>query len=35
MTDAEVEMLQALMRRVIDNLAEETRKLAVLSEIKA
>ncbi|SNS36430.1 MarR family winged helix-turn-helix transcriptional regulator [Sphingopyxis indica] len=35
MTDAEVETLQALMRRVIDNLAEETRELAVLSEIKA
>lgn len=35
MTDEEVEMLQALLRRVIDNLAEETRKLAVLSEIKA
>lgn len=35
MTDEEVEMLQALLRRVIENLAEETRKLAVLSEIKA
>lgn len=35
MTDAEVETLQALMRRVIDNLAEETRELPVLSEIKA
>lgn len=35
MTDEEVEMLQALLRRVMDNLAEETRKLAVLSEIKA
>lgn len=35
MTDEEVETLQALMRRVIDNLAEETAKLATLSEIKA
>ncbi len=35
MTDEEVETLQALMRRVIDNLAEETRKLSVLSDIKA
>ncbi len=35
MTDEEVETLQALMRRVIDNLAEETAKLATLSDIKA
>lgn len=35
MTDGEVETLQALMRRVIDNLAEETAKLATLSDIKA
>lgn len=35
MTDDEVEVLQGLMRRVIDNLADETRKLAVLSDIKA
>ena len=35
MTDDEVEVLQGLMRRVIDNLGDETRKLAVLSEIKA
>ena len=35
MTDDEVEVLQGLMRRVIDNLGDETRKLAVLSDIKA
>ena len=35
MTDDEVEVLQRLMRRVIDNLGDETRKLAVLSDIKA
>lgn len=35
MTDAEVETLQQLMRRVIDNLADETAKLATLSDIKA
>lgn len=35
MTDEEVEQLQSLMRRVIDNLADETRKLAVLSDVKA
>ncbi|MGQ3099849.1 MAG: MarR family winged helix-turn-helix transcriptional regulator [Sphingopyxis solisilvae] len=35
MTDEEVETLQALLRRVIDNLAEETAKLATLSDIKA
>lgn len=35
MTDEEVEQLQSLMRRVIDNLAEETCKLAILSEVKA
>jgi hypothetical protein len=28
-------VLQGLMRRVIDNLGDETRKLAVLSDIKA
>jgi DNA-binding MarR family transcriptional regulator len=35
MSDAEVETLQALLRRVIDNLADETAKLATLSDIKA
>lgn len=35
MTDEEVEILQRLMRQVIGNLADETGKLAVLSEIKA
>ncbi|PKP88373.1 MAG: MarR family transcriptional regulator [Alphaproteobacteria bacterium HGW-Alphaproteobacteria-17] len=35
MTDEEVETLQTLLRRVIDNLAEETAKLATLSDIKA
>lgn len=35
MSDKEVEVLQGLMRRVIDNLAEETATLSVLSEIKA
>lgn len=35
MTDAEVETLQALMRRVINNLADETAKLSTLSDIKA
>lgn len=35
MTDAEVETLQSLMRRVIDNLADETAKLSVLSDIRA
>ena len=35
LTDDEVEVLQGLMRRVIDNLADETRKLAVLSDVKA
>ena len=35
MTDAEVEQLQLLLRRVIDNLSDETRKLSVLSDIKA
>lgn len=35
LTDKEVEVLQQLMRRVIDNLADETRKLAVLSDVKA
>ena len=35
MSDEEVEVLQGLMRRVIENLADETRKLAVLSDIKA
>jgi glycine/serine hydroxymethyltransferase len=35
MTDEEVETLRALMRRVIDNLAEETSKLSVLTDVKA
>ena len=35
LTDEEVEVLQGLMRRVIENLGDETRKLAVLSDIKA
>ncbi|HMO75801.1 MAG TPA: MarR family transcriptional regulator [Sphingopyxis sp.] len=35
MTDEEVETLQALMRRVIANLADETRNLSILSDIKA
>lgn len=35
MTGAEVETLQRLMRRVIDNLGGETAKLPVLSDIKA
>ena len=35
MSDAEVQALQAMMKRVIANLAEETRKLAVLSKIRA
>ena len=35
MSDAEIAQVQALMRRVIDNLADETRKLAVLSDVKA
>lgn len=35
MTDLEVEQLQSLMRHVIGNLSDETRKLEVLSEIKA
>lgn len=35
MTDAEVETLQLLMRRVIDNLADDTRALTKLSDIKA
>lgn len=35
MTDEEVETLQSLMRRVIDNLADETAKLSTLSDIKA
>jgi MarR family transcriptional regulator, transcriptional regulator for hemolysin len=35
MTDDEVETLQALMRRVIENLADETAKLSTLSDIKA
>lgn len=35
MSDEEVETLQALMRRVIDNLDDETRKLSVFSVIKA
>ena len=35
MTDEEVETLRLLMRRVIDNLADETAKLPTLSDIKA
>lgn len=35
LSDAEVETLQSLLRRVIDNLADETAKLATLSDIKA
>ncbi|MEW4467550.1 MarR family winged helix-turn-helix transcriptional regulator [Parasphingorhabdus sp. JC815] len=35
MSDEEVIMLQELMRRVIENLADETRQLTALSEIKA
>lgn len=35
MTDEEVATLQGLMRRVISNLADETAKLAVLSDVKA
>lgn len=35
MSDAEVEALQKLLRRVIDNLADETAKLSTLSDIKA
>lgn len=35
MTDEEVALLQSLMRRVIANLSDETRKLSVLSDIKA
>lgn len=35
MSDAEVETLQGLMRRVIENLADETRSLSVLSDVKA
>lgn len=35
MNDEEVEVLQTLMRRVIENLANETAKLSVLSDIKA
>jgi len=35
MSDEEVEALQKLLRRVIDNLADETAKLSTLSDIKA
>lgn len=35
MSDKEVETLQVLMRRVIDNLAEEAAGLSDLSEVKA
>lgn len=35
MTDEEVEQMQSLMRRVIENLADETRQLEVLSDVKA
>lgn len=35
MSDEEVEQLQALMRHVIGNLADETQKLSVLSDVKA
>lgn len=34
MSDDEVEQLQSLMRRVIDNLVGETRKLALLSKAR-
>jgi MarR family transcriptional regulator for hemolysin len=35
MTDTEVEALQVMLRRVIANLADETRKLSVLSNVQA
>lgn len=35
LSDEEVAVLQSLLRRVIGNLADETAKLSVLSEIKA
>ena len=35
MTDEEVETLQLLMRRVISNLADDTAKLAFLSDVRA
>ena len=35
MTDEEVETLRLLMRRVVENLADETAKLSTLSDIKA
>ena len=35
MSDEEVTALQKLLRRVIDNLADETAKLSTLSDIKA
>lgn len=35
LSDEEVEVLQGLLRRVIDNLADETAKLSILSDIKA
>lgn len=35
MTDEEVATLRSLMRRVIDNLADETSKLSVLTDVKA
>lgn len=35
MSDEEVEMLQQLMRRVIVNLADETAKLSLLSDVRA
>lgn len=35
MSDSEVETLQLLLRRVIDNLADETKALTELSDIKA
>ena len=35
MTDEEVETLRLLMRRVVENLADETAKLSTLSDVKA
>ncbi|GGE03681.1 hypothetical protein GCM10011529_07640 [Polymorphobacter glacialis] len=35
MTDAEVATLQAMLRRVVENLADETRTLSVLSDVQA
>jgi len=35
MSDEEVELLQQLMRQVIVNLADETAKLSLLSDVRA